>query len=128
MGRERGGILADDMGLGKTLQAISCLIKNRQDDEGFSLGPTLIICPVSVIGNWENQFQTHCEAGAVELYLYHGRDRNQDPDFLASHDVVISTYDILAREFTQMKRDEEEKARNGLDKKENDSDKDSDFE
>jgi len=105
---ERGGILADDMGLGKTLQAICIILKNRRDEEGYNLGPTLIICPVSVLGNWEQQFREHVEPGSLEIYVYHGRERNDDPEFLASHDVVLSTYDIVSREFRDyLKRKEE---------------------
>src|SRR4051794_14111685 len=47
-----GGILADDMGLGKTLQIISLILTGGP-------GPTLIIAPLSVMSNWEQQIQRH---------------------------------------------------------------------
>src|SRR5207247_7016409 len=44
--------LADDMGLGKTLEVIAYLLKEREEEGG--LGPTLIIEPTSLLGNWSN--------------------------------------------------------------------------
>ena len=53
----KGGILADDMGLGKTL-AVLTLIQIRKEEEsrrGVQSLPTLVVCPLSVIQNWEKQ-------------------------------------------------------------------------
>ncbi|KAJ3278488.1 hypothetical protein HK104_002295 [Borealophlyctis nickersoniae] len=102
----RGGILADDMGLGKTLQIISLIVsdptgagvvaKPTPPNPAFSK-TTLIVCPLSVIGNWTKQIDTHVQAGKLTAYVYHGTDRNANPTFLASHDVVITTYNMLAQ-------------------------------
>ena len=47
-----GAILADDMGLGKTVQAIAMLASEREDAGGETLGPTLVVCPMSVVKQW----------------------------------------------------------------------------
>lgn len=60
---------------------------------------TLVVCPMSVMGNWENQIQEHVKEGALKVYAYHGQSRSQDVDFLASCDVVVTTYDTLASDF-----------------------------
>ena len=47
-----GAILADDMGLGKTVQAIAMLASEREDAGDEKLGPTLVVCPMSVVKQW----------------------------------------------------------------------------
>ncbi|CAM9468043.1 unnamed protein product, partial [Ectocarpus sp. 8 AP-2014] len=68
-------------------------------DPSVKLG-TLVVCPMSVIHNWETQFAEHVKEGALDVYAYHGGNRNQDPTFLATKDVVITTYDTLASDFS----------------------------
>ncbi|KAJ3013444.1 UNVERIFIED_CONTAM: hypothetical protein HDU68_000697 [Siphonaria sp. JEL0065] len=102
----RGGILADDMGLGKTLQIIS-LICSNPSGEGIAAKPvptspnysktTLIICPLSVISNWVDQFKQHTSSDSISVYVFHGKDRNTSPSFLAECDVVVTTYNMLAQ-------------------------------
>ncbi|MBW3082981.1 SNF2-related protein [Bifidobacterium phasiani] len=50
-----GGILADEMGLGKTVQMIALLLARR--DEGRAVGPDLIVCPASLVYNWQAEFR-----------------------------------------------------------------------
>lgn len=69
--------------------------------------PTLILCPLTVLGGWIQQFEEHVTPGALKFLAYHGQQRNRKTTFLSGHDVVISTYNILASEFR-------EKSRNGL--------------
>ncbi|EGG12083.1 uncharacterized protein MELLADRAFT_32790, partial [Melampsora larici-populina 98AG31] len=61
------GILADEMGLGKTLQTISFLCYLR---ERGVWGPFLIVCPLSTVANWVNEFERFCPT--VPVVLYHG--------------------------------------------------------
>ncbi|MFM9469788.1 SNF2-related protein, partial [Streptomyces scabiei] len=49
-----GGILADDMGLGKTLQVIAFLANSKKKVQA---GPTLIVCPTSLVSNWQNEIE-----------------------------------------------------------------------
>ncbi|KAI1105178.1 SNF2 family N-terminal domain-containing protein [Jackrogersella minutella] len=85
-----GGILADDMGLGKTLQIISLILSS-----GFSEGPTLIVAPVGVMSNWEQQIQRHVkEDHNPRVFRYHKAGQYSKDD-LMTHDIVITTYDKL---------------------------------
>ena len=47
-----GAILADDMGLGKTVQAIAMLVSEREQFGADAFGPTLVVCPMSVVRQW----------------------------------------------------------------------------
>eukprot|EP00457_Paulinella_chromatophora_P001352 gb/GEZN01001354.1/.p1 GENE.gb/GEZN01001354.1/~~gb/GEZN01001354.1/.p1 ORF type:complete len:1020 (-),score=259.69 gb/GEZN01001354.1/:53-2983(-) len=63
------------------------------------VAPTLIVCPLSVISNWQQQFDRHVTPGYMNCYLYHGPQRVKEPNFLRRYDVIITTYDILKREY-----------------------------
>ncbi|KAH9903989.1 RAD5-like protein [Xylariomycetidae sp. FL2044] len=92
-----GGLLSDDMGLGKTLQIISLIMT-----AGFGEGPTLIIAPVSVISNWEQQISEHVKHDKQPRILrYHRVPKGGSlsrKDFL-KQDVVITSYGKLSSNF-----------------------------
>ncbi|KAI0140058.1 SNF2 family N-terminal domain-containing protein [Hypoxylon sp. NC0597] len=91
-----GGVLADDMGLGKTLQVISLIMSG-----GFSEGPTLIVAPVGVMSNWEQQIQRHVKDDQVpRVFRYHGQGKYSKCDLL-KHDIIITTYDRLRTDYTK---------------------------
>ncbi|XXG98117.1 hypothetical protein Hte_004437 [Hypoxylon texense] len=91
-----GGVLADDMGLGKTLQVISLILHS-----GFKDGPTLIVSPVGVMSNWEQQIQRHVkEDQAPRVLRYHGNSIYSKENLLAN-DIVITTYDKLRIDHTK---------------------------
>jgi len=58
---------------------------------------TLIVCPLSVLSNWEQQIQEHTD-GSLKVYRFHGPGRITDPAFLAQQDVVVTTFGTLAAE------------------------------
>ncbi|KAE8247792.1 hypothetical protein A4X06_0g4189 [Tilletia controversa] len=61
---------------------------------------TLIVCPMTVISNWIEQINEHWVGKEKpKLYTYHGPGRNQTINFLANHDVILTTYSTLAYEF-----------------------------
>ncbi|XP_065700207.1 helicase-like transcription factor isoform X2 [Patagioenas fasciata] len=61
---------------------------------------TLIVCPLSVLSNWIDQFDQHIHRDFhVNVYVYYGSDRNKDPSVLAEQDVVLTTYNILATDY-----------------------------
>jgi SNF2 family DNA or RNA helicase len=66
---------------------------------------TLLISPLSTISNWEEQIQAHVQQGALTSYLYHGPRREQDPKVLAEFDLVITTYNVIAHEYSKHMKD-----------------------
>ncbi|MFI5835909.1 DEAD/DEAH box helicase [Micromonospora sp. NPDC051300] len=69
-----GGCLADDMGLGKTITVISLHLRRRADPA--LAGPTLVVCPASVLGNWEREIRRF--APDVPVRRFHGAARSLD--------------------------------------------------
>ncbi|MDH7473328.1 MAG: DEAD/DEAH box helicase [Anaerolineae bacterium] len=91
-----GACLADDMGLGKTIQAIALLLHDRE--RGYRR-PTLIVCPTSVVGNWQREVARF--APGLRVMVHHGSDRLTGEDFVAEaqqHDLVISSYSLVRRD------------------------------
>jgi SNF2 family DNA or RNA helicase len=60
---------------------------------------TLIICPLSLIHNWEDQIESHTQKNSLSILVYHGPNRSNDPKFIAKHDVVITTYNVIGFNF-----------------------------
>jgi SNF2 family DNA or RNA helicase len=99
-----GACLADDMGLGKTIQVIALHLhlhddptagKRRAGRRPRVTGlPTLVICPTSVIGNWEREVKRF--APSVPVRRYHGPGRNLDS--LAHDEIVLATYGVARRD------------------------------
>ncbi|MBI2709088.1 MAG: DEAD/DEAH box helicase [Actinobacteria bacterium] len=90
-----GGCLADDMGLGKTVQLIA-LHLHRHADGGAEAGagPTLVVCPASVLGNWQREVNRF--APKVPVRRYHGGERHLDG--LADDEIVLATYGLVRRD------------------------------
>ncbi|MGF0315361.1 DEAD/DEAH box helicase [Nocardia fluminea] len=114
-----GAILADDMGLGKTVQVLALLVHEREVtpaarpntavestplaavDAREQVGPTLLVCPMSVVGNWQRETQRF--APDLRVLVHHGPGRRQGAKFaaaVADSDLVITTYALLARDIT----------------------------
>ena len=63
--------------------------------------PTLIICPVSVLGRWKIEIEKFCSTAAgVRTLVYHGSNRLKDPAKIAQYDVVLTSYTLAANEAT----------------------------
>ncbi|XP_009876330.1 PREDICTED: helicase-like transcription factor, partial [Apaloderma vittatum] len=61
---------------------------------------TLIVCPLSVLSNWMDQFEQHIHQDFhVNIYAYYGSDRSKDPSVLSEQDIVLTTYNILATDY-----------------------------
>jgi superfamily II DNA or RNA helicase len=85
-----GALLADDMGLGKTLTAIAFRLARQRG----AAGPALVVCPASLLANWEREFARF--APDVPVRRYHGASRGLDD--LSADDVVVTTYQTLLRD------------------------------
>ena len=91
---EAGGVLADDMGLGKTLQTIAHVLLEKE--QGRLDRPALIVTLTSLVGNWKRELQRF--APTLKIATFHGPDRHAGLAELANHDVVITTYPLVARD------------------------------
>ncbi|MBU8881096.1 DEAD/DEAH box helicase [Bacillus sp. FJAT-29790] len=88
-----GACLADDMGLGKTIQLISYLLKVKEQEKAS--GPALIICPTSVLGNWQKEIEKF--APELNVYLHYGGNRLKGEAFsekALGADVVLTSYGL----------------------------------
>ena len=95
--RGLGPCLADDMGLGKTIELTSMLL--NMQERGSLQGPVLLICPMSVVGNWEHELKRF--APSLRVLIHHGAGRLSGDAFreeARKHDLVISTYALTARD------------------------------
>ena len=98
-----GGILADDMGMGKSPQTLSLLTYEKET--GRKLGPTLLVSPMSLVGNWQKEAERFTPDLAV--HVHHGSDRLSGAelrDALSAADLVITTYAIAARDRDELAR------------------------
>ncbi|HEX7734045.1 MAG TPA: DEAD/DEAH box helicase [Ktedonobacteraceae bacterium] len=95
-----GACLADDMGLGKTAQLISLLLhKNGEADKNSPAGTALVICPMSIVGNWQREIQRF--APSLKVMIHHGHERLSGEAFVEEarqHDVVLTTYALALRD------------------------------
>ncbi|XP_067663377.1 helicase-like transcription factor [Haliotis asinina] len=81
---------------------------NHCDERGRTLSSdcdprcTLIICPLSVMSNWQGQIEEHAHPNVhIDVHLYYGNQRCKDANLLKQKDVVITTYGILLSEFKE---------------------------
>ncbi|MEU8545129.1 SNF2-related protein [Streptomyces sp. NPDC048717] len=90
-----GALLADDMGLGKTLTTIAVHL-HRAETAGEAAGPTLVVCPASLITNWQREIARF--ASDTTVVRYHGAGRVLGTEALDHTTVVITTYGTLRRD------------------------------
>ncbi|HEX9107265.1 MAG TPA: DEAD/DEAH box helicase, partial [Longimicrobiales bacterium] len=108
-----GGCLADDMGLGKTIQLLALLVHERAAGgvappaspaaaaslPGDVACRTLLVCPMSVVGNWQREAARF--APGLRVHVQHGSERLGGKEFAAAvrqADLVITTYALVARD------------------------------
>ncbi|SBV30335.1 non-specific serine/threonine protein kinase [Micromonospora krabiensis] len=89
-----GGVLADDMGLGKTVQLLALLAGDPPQ-----AGPTLLVCPMSLVGNWQREAARFTPG--LRVHVHHGAERARGAAFTAAvhdADLVLTTYSVAARD------------------------------
>ncbi len=92
--------LADDMGLGKSVQAIGLLLQ-EQKERGVLPGPTLLIAPTSLLGNWRREIRRF--APNLRVFVHYGSDRPRNETFAA----IVMHYDLVLTSYTLARRDAE---------------------
>jgi SNF2 family DNA or RNA helicase len=96
-----GACLADDMGLGKTIQFIAFLLHLKQEE--VLEKPVLLVCPTSVLGNWEREVKKF--APTLKVVQYHGDKRPKGKAFteaVRKHDLVITSYSLIHRDLKSL--------------------------
>ncbi|MBB5937788.1 superfamily II DNA or RNA helicase [Streptomyces zagrosensis] len=91
-----GGCLADDMGLGKTITLIALHLHRQTAPE--AAGPTLVVCPTSLLGNWEREIGRFAPGTVVRRF--HGAVR--DLDTVADGEFVLTTYGTMRRDAARL--------------------------
>jgi superfamily II DNA or RNA helicase len=90
-----GGILADEMGLGKTVQTLAFLRANHSD------GPALIVCPTSLVTNWQSE--AHKFTPELKTLVLEGPNRAALFKSIDSADIVITSYALLRRDIDDLR-------------------------
>lgn len=96
-----GACLADDMGLGKTIQTLALI---QRDWHGGKRSPVLLICPTSVVNNWQKEAARFTPD--LPLMVHHGFDRVRGDEFKAAalrQAIVVSSYALLHRDLEVLK-------------------------
>ncbi len=94
-----GSCIADDMGLGKTIQVITLLLEYKKESKTSK--PSLVICPTTLIGNWEKECQKF--APDLNLNIYHGQEREL---ITKDIDLLITSYGTLRRDAKKFREKE----------------------
>ncbi|MEB8341150.1 DEAD/DEAH box helicase [Streptomyces endophyticus] len=91
-----GACLADDMGLGKTITLIALHLHRQGSPE--SAGPTLVVCPTSLMGNWQREIEKF--APGTPVRRFHGGRRSLEN--LADGEFVLTTYGTMRLDAAQL--------------------------
>ncbi|WP_017720334.1 DEAD/DEAH box helicase [Kamptonema formosum] len=92
-----GACLADDMGLGKSIETIAFLLHLQEQD--VLEAPVLLVCPTSVLGNWQREVKKF--GPTLKVLLHYGDKRAKGKAFakaISGKDLVITSYPLLQRD------------------------------
>jgi superfamily II DNA or RNA helicase len=89
-----GGVLADDMGLGKTVQALAHIATLKAANKIDA--PVLILCPTSVLPNWQAEINKFVPD--LTVVQWHGIARQNRQTELAGADIILTSYPLLLRD------------------------------
>ena len=89
-----GGVLADDMGLGKTAQVLALIAHSGPS----TARPTLVICPLTVVRNWQTEAARFVPG--LDVGVHHGPSRETDgfEAWQSQHHLIITTYATAAKD------------------------------
>ncbi|XP_062018169.1 DNA repair protein RAD5A-like [Rosa rugosa] len=86
--------------LPKSVTKFSGFHKLMKQKNTLTSGGSLIVCPMTLLGQWKAEIESHVQPGSVSVYVHYGQSRPKDATLLAQSDVVITTYGVLASEFS----------------------------
>ena len=92
-----GACLADDMGLGKTIEFIAFLLHLKEQNSLEN--PVLLVCPTSVLGNWEREVKKF--SPTLNVIVHHGDKRAKGNNFakvIQDKNLVITSYPLTFRD------------------------------
>jgi len=98
-----GACLADDMGLGKTATVLALLQAERTSAGPEAVGPTLVVCPTSVVGNWQREAERFTPD--LRVHVHHGAARARTGELaeqVQDVDIVITSYSLVDRDRTAL--------------------------
>jgi len=101
-----GGCLADDMGLGKTVQLLALLLAAPVESGAGKRrrrAPTLLVCPMSLVGNWQREAARF--APGLRVHVHHGAERLSGAGLrraVRGSDLVLTTYALAARDQAEL--------------------------
>jgi len=88
-----GALLCDEMGLGKTYQALGLMAHVSKNN----MKPILICCPATLTGNWISELGKFLPT--LQPFLHFGNSRASTLQELSKHSLILTTYDILIRDY-----------------------------
>ena len=91
-----GACLADDMGLGKTVQALALLLQLAPE------GPALVVCPTSVVANWQAEARRFAPTLNVIAYVGGAANRSERLKEVGPFDLVVTTYGLLQNDIDRI--------------------------
>ena len=101
-----GAVLADDMGLGKTVQLLALMARDRLAGPSATpaeTAPTLLVCPMSLVGNWQREAARFVPD--LRVRVHHGSERAKGEAFadaVAASALVVTTYSLAARDAAEL--------------------------
>ena len=91
----RGGFVFEEMGMGKTVEMLSLHLSNPPEEDWEDCG-TLVVCPVALVSQWEEEAKRCLEDPGVIL-VHHGPRRHRHNNSIAQASIVLTTYGVLSR-------------------------------
>ncbi|KAH8307778.1 hypothetical protein KR044_013353, partial [Drosophila immigrans] len=61
-------------------------------------GGTLVVCPASLLRQWEGEVGSKMLSPRLTVYVHHGINRETSAKQLATYDMVVTTYNLVARD------------------------------
>lgn len=77
---------------------LGLILKQKAQQPKKARRPTLIVCPMSVLGQWCDEVTSRSASGSLRVLQYYGTDRIKEPVAIQSYDVVVTTYGVLSSE------------------------------